>query len=100
MVELHGSSGAEQRHEGAEPVADAAALSNALNSATAGTTIRLKANMEYKVNKTLVVPDGVRLQGAGEMHFDKGFPTGFKMGTASTITAKPNLVGNLVTLGK
>ena len=39
------------------------------------------------------------LQGAGEMDFDtQGLPVGFKPGTATTITAKSDLAGNLVTL--
>ena len=72
---------------------------SALIPRNAGRTIRLLSR-EYKVDKTLVVPDGATLQGAGVMLFDdQGLPVKFKQGTTTTITAKPSLEGNLVTLG-
>jgi hypothetical protein len=67
---------------------DEAGLISALADRNAGRTIRLLSR-EYTVNKTLVVPDGMTLQGAGVMLFDdQGLPVKFKQGTTTTITAK------------
>jgi hypothetical protein len=79
-------------------VANPAALKTALGAAPApGTTIML-TSPTYPVAEPLVIPEGVTLLGAGRMRFDDGLPDGFETGTATTITASTNLVGNLVTL--
>ena len=78
---------------------DAADLINALIPRNAGRTIRATESGSTR-SRTSAVPDGATLQGAGEMQFDdQGLPIGFKPGTTTTITAKYNLAGNLLTLG-
>jgi hypothetical protein len=81
-------------------VNDTAELMTALNPQNAGRTIRLKPGT-YKVAKTLVVPDGATLQGAGVMLFDhQGLPVKFEWEiTTTTITADPGFKGPLVILG-
>jgi hypothetical protein len=105
MEDAHGSSGTVQQDVAGRPapidVADPPRLMDALNPQNAGRTIRLAPGI-YKIDKTLVVPDGATLQGrAGVMLFnDQGMPVQFESETTSTmITASPNLKGNLVTLG-
>jgi hypothetical protein len=101
MAEVHSSPGTEPQDVAGGPplIPTAEELIAALSQATGGRTILLE-NREYKVDKPLVVPDGVTLEGAGEMLFDgQGRPDKFKQGTATTITAKDNLAGNLLTLG-
>jgi hypothetical protein len=103
MEDAHGSSATVQQDVGGGlptiDVNNANDLINALKPENAGRTIRL-LSPEHKVDKTLVVPDGATLQGAGVMLFDdQGLPVKFKQGTTTTITAKPSLEGNLVTLG-
>ncbi len=104
MEDAHGSSGTvQQLGAGGPPTIDVkntAELIDALDRAKADFTIRLKKG-KYEVNKTLMVPDGVTLQGAGVMLLnDQGLPVQFESETTSTtITANPNLKGNLVSLG-
>jgi hypothetical protein len=100
MADVHSSPGTEPQDVagGPPPIMTAQDLIDALTAAAPSPTILLQ-NREYKVDKPLVVPDGVTLEGVGEMQFEGGLPTGFKPGTATTITAKDNLAGNLLTLG-
>ena len=97
MAELHGSSDTEQQPVGGRPstveVDNTAELINALRP---GVTILLKSK-EYRIDTPLLVPDGATLRGAGEMIIEGGLPRGFR-GTATTISAKRGLKGNLVTL--
>jgi hypothetical protein len=73
MEELHGSFGTLQQHGAGGPstidVDTTIELIDALKPQNAGKTIRVMAGI-YKVNKTLVVPNGATLQGAGVMLFD------------------------------
>ena len=99
MEEIHASSGTEPQDVagGPTPIMTAQNLIDALSAAAPSPTILLQ-NREYKVDQPLLVPDGVTVQGVGEMQFEGGLPTGFKPGTATTITAKETLAGNLLTL--
>jgi hypothetical protein len=103
MEDAYGSSGTVQQPAAGVPppidVTDEADLINALIPRNAGRTIRL-LSLEYKIEKPLTVPNGATLQGAGVMLFDdQGLPVKFKQGTTTTIRAKNNIKGNLVTLG-
>jgi hypothetical protein len=100
MADVHSSPGTEPQDVagGPPPIMTAQDLIDALTAAAPSPTILLQ-NREYKVDEPLLVPDGVTVQGVGEMQFEGGLPTGFLPGTATTITAKSNLAGNLVTLG-
>jgi hypothetical protein len=103
MEEPHGSSGAGQQPSAGGPppidVTDEADLINALIPQNSGRTIRL-LRPEYKIEKPLTVPNSATLQGASVMLFDdQGLPVKFKQGTTTTIRARNNLKGNLVTLG-
>ena len=55
---------------------------------------------EYKVDEPLARPRRRDPPGRGrDAVRDQGLPVGFKPGTTTTITAKDNLEGNLLTLG-
>ena len=83
-------------------VNNAGELINAFRDATASDTILIESTIplpsqQYKVAAPLFVGDQVTVQGAGRMELVEGLPD--RLDTPTTITAKPGLKGNLVTLG-
>jgi hypothetical protein len=83
-------------------VNNAGELINAFRDATASDTILIESTIplpsqQYKSAAPLFVSDDVTLQGAGRMELVEGLPD--RLDTPTTITAKPGLKGNLVTLG-
>lgn len=64
MEEPHGSSGTAQQVAGGPPTIAVADTTQLMNALKPGVTIHLKAKT-YTVDKTLVIPDGATLQGAG-----------------------------------
>jgi hypothetical protein len=80
-------------------VSNAAELVTALSPPSAGKRILLRAGT-YALNAPLTVPDGVTLEGEGEMRFDgAGLPQGFGAGAHTTLTMSTNAPGNMLTLG-
>jgi len=80
-------------------VQSAQQLVEALQPANAGRHIRILRG-DYAVDRPLVVPDGVTLEGEGVMVIGPdGLPTGFEPGTASTLRATGAFKGHLLTLG-
>ena len=77
-------------------VSDANALQRAVASAHVGDRILVRPG-EYRIARTLVVPDGVSVEGSGVMQ-GGGLPTGFEPGTETAIVALPRLTGDTVTL--
>ena len=77
-------------------VSDATALQRALASAHSGDRILVRPG-EYRIGQTLVVPDGVSVEGSGVMQ-GSSLPTGFKPGTETAIVALPRLTGDTVIL--
>jgi hypothetical protein len=73
------------------------ALETALAEASTGQRI-VVARGNYEVPAPLVVPDGVSLEGEGQMLGDK-LPTGFAPATVTRIVAADGFVGDLVSLG-
>jgi hypothetical protein len=97
MAELHGSSDTEQQSGGRGPsTIEVDNTTDLINALRPGVTILLKSK-EYRVDTPLLVPDGATLKGAGDMIIEGGLPRGFR-GTATRISAKRGLKGNLVTL--
>ncbi len=54
---------------------------------------------EYALDRALLVPDGVTLEGAGVMRLENGLPLEFEPGTVTTIRASAGFEGDLLTLG-
>ena len=80
-------------------IADGAELAAALVPANAGRHLRLRAGT-YDVDRPLVVPDGMTIEGAGTMRFDDdGLPTGFADATRTTLQMTASAGGDLLTLG-
>ncbi len=76
-----------------------AELAAALVPANAGRRVRLRAGT-YDIDKLLVVPDSMTLEGAGVMRFDAdGLPTGFSDDTRTTLRMIASLGGDMLTLG-
>jgi hypothetical protein len=97
MEEPQGLSGTELQPEGGGPMTiEVDNTTELINALRPGATILLKSK-EYSVDTPLLVPDGATLKGAGEMRIEGGLPRGFR-GTATRISAKRGLKGNLVTL--
>ena len=80
-------------------VTNSAELVAALSPSNAGRKILVRSG-SYSIGQLLVVPDGVTLEGEGEMLLDDaGLPTGFAAGTRTTIRMTANILGNFLTLG-
>jgi hypothetical protein len=84
---------------GSAVIANSADLMAALVPANAGRRIRLRAGT-YDVDRTLTVPDGMIIEGAGIMRFDgDGRPDGFDEATRTTIRMSAAAAGDMLTLG-
>jgi hypothetical protein len=80
-------------------VTNSAGLVAALVPANAGRTIFARAG-SYDIGQKLVVPDGATLAGEGQMLLDdSGLPTGFAVGTRTTIRMTASVIGDFLTLG-
>jgi hypothetical protein len=80
-------------------VSNSAELVAALVPENAGRHIRVRAG-DYSVSQPLTVPDRVTMEGEGVMLFDgAGLPTGFTVGTRTTLTVTTSTAGNVLTLG-
>jgi hypothetical protein len=80
-------------------VTNAAELVAALVPGNAGRSILMRSGT-YNVTQPLFVPDGATLTGEGEMLLDgAGLPTGFALGTRTTIAMTANVSGDVLTLG-
>jgi hypothetical protein len=80
-------------------VTNSVELVAALAPANSGRKILVRSG-SYTVTQPLFVPDGATLQGEGTMLFDaSGLPTGFAVGTRTTITMTANVAGDVLTLG-
>jgi hypothetical protein len=80
-------------------VGSSAELVAALIPHNAGRRILIRAG-SYALDETLVVPDGVTLEGEGVMQLDDARrPTGFAAGTSTTLVMIANTPGNMLTLG-
>lgn len=76
-----------------------AQLVEALQPGNAGRHIRILRG-DYAVDRPLVVPDGVTLEGEGVMVIGRdGLPTGFEPGTETTLRASKGFGGHVLTLG-
>ena len=79
-------------------VRDASELMTALERAEPGTRMRIPAGL-HLIDRPLRIPDGVSLEGDGQMTTDDaGRPAGFSRGTATVLRASPVLAGNMLTL--
>ena len=80
-------------------VGSSAELVAALTPENAGRRILIRAG-SYALDGTLVVPDGVTLEGEGVMQLDDArLPIGFAAGTRTTLVMTANTPGNMLTLG-
>lgn len=80
-------------------VANNAELEATLASARPGTRIEL-ARLEYRLERPLVVPDGVVLDGGGRMQTDaRGRATGFGASPVATLRLAGDWMGDAVVLG-
>ncbi len=80
-------------------VATTSELEAALAPANSGKQILVRAG-EYEIGGPLTVPDGATLVGEGDMRFDEsGLPDGFAAPGRTLLRAKPDLVGDILTLG-
>lgn len=80
-------------------VASTAELIAALAPENAGRHILLRAG-SYNLDRTLAIPDGVTLEGAGVMQSNHdGQPSGFRAATRTTLTMTANVPGDILTLG-
>jgi serine/threonine protein kinase len=85
---------------GVAEVRTAEQLVAALDPAHAGRRVRL-APGEYDITRTLTIPDGMSLEGAGVMRFDAdGLPMGFAEGTTTAIRITESVGGDVLTLGE
>jgi hypothetical protein len=74
-------------------------LTDALTPQNAGRIIHIRAGL-YNLSALLDVPDGVTLEGEGDMEFDDArLPTGFATATRTTLRMTANIAGNMLTLG-
>lgn len=89
---------AEPAARGARTVHNVAELRAALDGSVAPTTISLLAG-DYPLDRPLVVPDGVLLEGVGTMAERDGRVAGFGANPVSVIRAAASFDGDLVTLG-
>ncbi len=80
-------------------VASSSELIAALTPANAGRRILVRAG-SYAVSQLLTVPDDATIEGEGVMEYDEGgLPTGFEMGTRTTISMVANVPGIVLSLG-
>ena len=84
--------------DGTRTVRNVAELRAALDGGVAATTVRLLAG-DYPLDRPLVVPDGVLLEGIGTMAVRDGRAAGFDAGPVTVIRAARSFDGDLVTLG-
>jgi hypothetical protein len=84
MADVHSSPGTEPQDVsgGPPPIMTAQDLIDALTAAVPSPTILLQ-NREYKVDKPLVVPDGVTLEGVGEDAVRGGSPYRVQVGNSN-----------------
>ncbi|HVD60995.1 MAG TPA: serine/threonine-protein kinase [Gemmatimonadaceae bacterium] len=80
-------------------ISTSAELVAALSPEFAGRRIHVRAG-NYAIDRTLVVPDGMTLEGEGRMRFAAdGHAIGFADGPRTTVKMTANTGGDLITLG-
>jgi hypothetical protein len=80
-------------------VTTSAELLAALSPANAGRRVHIRAGV-YDLDRPLIVPDGMTLEGEGVMLFAAdGRATGFGDGKRTTLRMKENVPGDVLTLG-
>ena len=85
--------------DGSAVIGSSADLIAALIPANSGRRIQLRAGT-YEIDRTLTVPDGMTIEGAGVMQFgDDGLPTGFDEATRTTIRMTRAAAGDMLSLG-